>query len=131
MRTVVLYFSRTGNTKSMAEAIANAIKAPAFDIASSEPEIVEDYDMVILGTPVEGFRPSKEALAFAETLPTTDSKKAILFCTYKLGKGSTFKALSKALADKGYNSVLDISKRGVKIGKTDFSDAIKEIQKVL
>jgi flavodoxin len=131
MRTVVLYFSRTGNTKFMAEAIANAIKAPAFDIASSEPAVVEDYDMVILGTPVEGFRPSKDALAFAERLPTTDSKKAILFCTYKLGKGSTFKSLSKALADKGYNSVLDVSKRGVKIGKTEFSDAIKEIQKVM
>ncbi len=115
----------------MAESIANAIKAPAFDINSSDPTIVEDYDMVILGTPVEGFRPSKEAIAFAERLPTADSKKAILFCTYKLGKGSTFKALSQTLAGKGYNSVLDVSKRGVKIGKTDFSEVIKEIQKVL
>ena len=39
MRIVVLYFSRTGNTKFMAEAIANAIKAPAFDITSSEPPL--------------------------------------------------------------------------------------------
>jgi flavodoxin len=131
MRTVVLYFSRTGNTKFMAESIANAIMAPAFDINSSDPIVVEDYDMIILGTPVEGFRPTKESLAFVERLPTTDNKKAILFCTNKLWKGNTFKALSKALTDKGYNSVLDVSKRGVKIGKTDFSDAIKKVQKAL
>jgi flavodoxin len=131
MRTVVLYFSRTGNTKFMAESIANAIKAPAFDINSADPVVVEDYDMIILGTPVEGFRPSKESLAFVERLPTTDNKKAILFCTNKLWRGSTFKSLSKALTDKGYNSVLDVSKRGVKIGKTDFSDVIKKVQKAL
>ena len=58
MRTCVLYFSRTGNTKFMAEAMANAIKAPAFDIATSEPSVVEDYDMIILGTPVEVARPT-------------------------------------------------------------------------
>ena len=94
MRTVVLFFSRTGNTKFMAESIANAIKVPVFDINSSDPAVVEDYDIIILGTPVEGFRPSKESLAFVERLPTTDNKKAILFCTNKLWKGNTFKSLS-------------------------------------
>ncbi len=38
----------------MAEAIAEAIKAPVFAITSSPPSVVEDFDMVILGTPVEG-----------------------------------------------------------------------------
>ena len=115
----------------MAEAIANAVKAPAFDITKSDPSIVEDYDMIILGTPVEGFRPAKETMAFVESLPSTDGKKAALFCTYKLGRGRTFKTLSEKLSSKGYNSVLDVSKRGVKIGKTDFSDIIAELQKIL
>jgi flavodoxin len=131
MRTCILYFSRTGNTKHMAEAIANAIKSPAFDIANSDPIVVEDYDMIILGTPVEGARPPVETVAFAGRLPTTDAKKAILFCTYKLFKGKTFKTLSEALSSKGYNTVLDVSKRAVKIGKTDFSDVIEEIKKAL
>jgi flavodoxin len=131
MRTCILYFSRTGNTRYMAEAIANAIKAPAFDIANSDPMVMEDYDMIILGTPVEGARPPVETVAFASHLPTTDAKKAILFCTYKLFKGKTFKTLSEALSSKGYNTVLDVSKRAVKIGKTDFSDVIEEIKKVL
>ncbi len=69
MRPCVLYFSRTGNTKRMAEAIAESTKASAFDIVSSEPSVVENYDLLIIGTPVEGFRPAKETLAFIERLP--------------------------------------------------------------
>ena len=115
----------------MAEAIANAIKAPAFDLATSEPSVVEDYDMIILGTPVEGFKPAKETTAFVESLPTTDAKKVILFCTYKLYKGKTFKAISGTLSSKGYNISIDVCKKNVKPGQTDFSDVIEEIKKAL
>ena len=131
MNPCVLYVSRTGNTKAMAQAIADAIKAPIFDITSSEPSIVENYDMIILGTPVLGSRPAKEALAFVESLPKTEGKKAILFCTFKLWRGKTFKVLAEVLSSKGYNNILDVSKRGVKPGKTDFSDVLTEIKKVL
>jgi flavodoxin len=131
MRTGVFYFSRTGNTKLMAEAIANAIKAPIFDLATSEPSVVEDYDMIILGTPVEGARPAKETMAFIDRLPNVDGKKAILFCTYRIFKGKTFKAMSEALANKGYNTSIDVSKKNVKAGETNFSDIIEEIKKAL
>jgi flavodoxin len=132
MKPVVLYFSRTGNTKRMAEAISESTKAPAFDIASSEPSVVENYDMLIIGTPVEGSRPAKEILAFIERLPKTEGKKAILFCTYALWKGSTFKILEKELASKGYDTILSVSKKGVRPDKpADFSDSIGEIKKVL
>lgn len=131
MRTCVLYFSRTGNTKLMAEAISDSTKAPAFDITSSEPSVIEDFDMLILGTPVEGSRPAKEILAFIERLPKGEGKKAILFCTYTLWKGSTFKVLAKELAKKGYDPILSVSKKGVKPNKTDFSGIIDEIKKVL
>jgi flavodoxin len=132
MKTCVLYFSRTGNTKRMAEAIAESTKAPAFDIASSEPSVVENYDMLIIGTPVEGSRPAKETLAFIERLPKAEGKKAILFCTYALWKGSTLKVLEKELASKGYDNILSVSKKGVQPDKpADFSDSIDEIKKVL
>jgi flavodoxin len=132
MRTCVLYFSRTGNTKRMAEAISDSTKAPAFDIASSEPSVVENYDLLILGTPVEGSRPPKEILAFIERLPKAEGKKTILFCTYALWKGRTFKILEKKLASKGYDTILSVSKKGVKPNKpADFSECIDEIRKVL
>jgi len=132
MKACVLFFSRTGNTKRMAEAISDSTKAPAFDIASSEPSVVEDFDLLILGTPVEGSRPTKEALAFIERLPKAEGKKAVLFCTYSIWKGGTSKVLEKELASKGYETILSISKRGVKPNEpADFSECIDDIRKVL
>jgi len=132
MKPCVLYFSRTGNTKRMAEAISKAAKAPAFDMTSSEPSVVEGFDLLIVGTPVEGFRPAKETVAFAERLPKTEGKKAILFCTYALWKGSTFKVLKKELSSKGYETILDVSKKGMKPDQpAEFSDSLNKIQKAL
>src|SRR4030042_2896968 len=125
MKICVLYFSRTGNTKCMAEAIAESTKAPAFDIASSETSIAEKYDLLIIGTPVEGSRPAKEASAFVERLPKAEGKKAILFCTHVFWKGSTFKILEKELSSKGYEVILSVSKKGMKPDQpTDFSDEL-------
>jgi flavodoxin len=116
----------------MAEAISELTKAPVFDIASSEPSVVEDFDLLILGTPVEGSRPTQEILAFIERLPKAEGKKAILFCTHAFWKGSTFKILAKELASKGYDTILSVSKRGVKPNEpADFSECIDEIRKVL
>jgi menaquinone-dependent protoporphyrinogen IX oxidase len=131
MKPCVLYFSRTGNTKRMAEAISEATKAPIFAIASSEPSVVADFDMLILGTPVEGFRPAKETVDFVERLPKTEGKKAILFCTHALWKGSTFKVLEKELSSKGYHTILSVSKKMKKDQPADFSDCINKIQEAL
>lgn len=131
MKPCVLYFSRTGNTKRMAEAIAEAVKAPAFDMTSSEP-LVEDFDLLIVGTPVEGFRPAKETVEFVERLPKTEGKKSILFCTYTLWKGRTFGILKKELSRKGYETILDVSTKGMKPDlPADFSDSLNKIQKAL
>jgi len=132
MKPCVLYFSRTGNTKRMAEAISEATKAPAFDMTSSEPSVVEDFDLLIVGTPVEGFRPAKETVAFLERLPKTEGKKTILFCTHALWKGSTFKVLEKELSSKGYDVILSVSKKGAKPDRqADFSDSINKIKEAL
>jgi flavodoxin len=132
MKTCVLYFSRTGNTKRMAEAIGESIKAPVFDMTSSEPSAVEGFDMLILGTPVEGFRPAKETMDFVARLPKAEDKKAILFCTHALWKGSTFKVLEKELSSKGYDTILSVSKKGMKPDQpADFSDSIDKIKNAL
>lgn len=130
MNPCILYFSRTGNTKQLAEAISDLTKAPVFDIASSEPSVVENFDLVILGTPVEGFRPAKETVAFVERLPKAEDKKAIVFCTHAFWKGSTFNVLKKQLANKGYDTVLSVSKKMKPDVPADFSDVLSEIKKV-
>lgn len=132
MKTCVVYFSRTGNTKRLAQAIAESTNASIFDISSSEPSVAKDFDLLILGTPVEGFRPAKETVAFVQSMPKVEDKKVILFCTHALAKGSTFKTLEKELTNKGYKTILSVSKKGMKPDKpADFSDILKEIKKAL
>ena len=132
MNACVLYFSLTGNTRKFAEIIFDSLKIPAvFDITSTAPSVVNDYDVIILGTPVHGFNSSKEALSFVESLPEGDGKRAILFCTYRLWKGRTFGKLKKELKKKGYSTIRCVSAKGKEFSKEDFSDVICKIAEAL
>lgn len=115
----------------MGEAIAEALNTPVFDITSSNPSVVEDFDLLIVGTPVEAFNSTKETTEFLKRLPKTEGKKAILFCTYALWKGRTFGVLKKELSRKGYDTILSTSKKMKKDTVADFSDNINQIKQVL
>ena len=133
MKTCVVYFSRTGNTKRLAQAIADTAKAPIFNIAGTQPSAIENLDLLIIGTPVEGSSPAKEAAAFIENMPKVEDKKAILFCTNRIfGSGRTMKIMEKMLECKGYKTVLKVSKKGMRPDKeADFSDVLTEVKKTL
>jgi len=133
MNPCVVYFSRTGNTKRLAQAIADTAKAPVYDLASTQPSAIENFDLLIIGTPVEGSSPAKETSAFMESMPKVEGKKTILFCTNRIfGSGRTMNVMEKTLKSKGYETVLKVSKKGMKPDKeADFSDVLKEIKKVL
>ena len=132
MKTCVLYFSQTGNTKMFAETISEALKIQAlYDINVVDPSVVADYDVLILGTPVHGFNPSKESVSFVKSLPEGNGKQAILFCTYRLWKGSTFGKLKKELKKKGYSTVLCVSAKGKEFSKEMFSESTAKIAEAL
>ena len=133
MKPCVVYFSRTGNTKRLAQAIADTAKAPIFDMTATQPSAIVDFDLLIIGTPVEGSSPAREASAFIESMLKVEGKKAILFCTNRLfGSGRTLKMMEKMLDGKGYETVLKVSKKGMKPDKeADFSDVLADVKKVL
>ncbi len=115
MEPCVVYFSRTGNTKRLAQAIADAANAPLMDIAGTLPSTIETFNPLILGTPVEGSSPAKETQTFIEGMNKVEGKKAILFCTYRIfGNERTMKAMEKELKSKGYETILKVSKKGMK-----------------
>ena len=116
----------------MAEAISELLEAPVFDIAASpDPSVADDFDMLAIGTPVMGMRPTPEVHSFVKRLPECEGKKAILFCTYAIRKGGTLNVLEKELAEKGYVTIVSVSKRGLKPNKADFSDVLAEITKAV
>jgi flavodoxin len=133
MKPIVVYFSRTGNTKRLAEAIANTAKAPIFEVTAADPAKIVDCDLLIFGCPVEGASPAKEAAVYIETLPTTSGKKAILFSTYKIfGNERTMKAIEKQLSAKGYETILKVSKKGMKPDQdADFTKVLVEVKQAL
>jgi len=132
MKACVLYISRTGNTKRLAEAISELLKAPVFNIADiPELSAVQDFDLLVIGTPVMGLRPTPEVQSFVKRLPEGGGKKTILFCTYAIKQGGTLKVLEKELTTKGYINILKVSKRGVKPSKADFTEVLDEIGKAV
>ena len=133
MNAAVVYFSRTGNTQKLAQAIATEAKAPIYELSVADPSKIANIDVLIFGTPVEGSSPTKEAMAYIDNLPAVTGKKAILFVTYKIfGNERTMKSVEKALAAKGYETVLKVSKKGMKPDKdTDFSDVLAKIKTVM
>jgi NAD(P)H dehydrogenase (quinone) len=55
-KAIVVYYSRSGNTKEMAEAIANAIdkaqvKTECRSVETVRPEELLDYEAIIMGSP--------------------------------------------------------------------------------
>ena len=115
----------------MAETLSNVVQSEsAFDIVSTDPKAICNYDLLLVGTPVEGFKPAKETTAFLENIPQVKDKIAILFCTYALWRGFTFLSLNRLLNKKGYRCILKVSKRKV-TDQTDFSDAAINVEKAL
>ena len=104
MKTAVFYFSRTGNTKRFAEAISESLKVPHFDIASLQPASATDYDLLIIGTPVNGFKAAPEVFSFIQKLPEGVNKKTILLHV-RTCKSSTLKILEQELSKKGYKNL--------------------------
>ena len=133
MNACIVYFSRTGNTKRLAEALADMIKAPIYSITNIQPSSLDPFDLIILGTPVEGASPAKETVAFIESMPQSKGKKTILFCTNRLfGAGRTLNAMQKMLDSKGYETLLKVSKKGMKPEKeADFTEVLQEVKKTL
>jgi flavodoxin len=133
MDPVVVYFSRTGNTQRLAQAISDTINAPLMNIAGTLPSTIETFDPLILGTPVEGSSPAKETTAFIAGMNRKDSGKAILFCTFRIfGNNRTMNAMEKELKKKGYKTVLKVSKKGMKPDKeVDFTEILNQVKKTI
>ena len=100
MKTAVFYFSRTGNTKRFAEAISESLKVPYFDIASLQPASATDYDLLNIGTPVNGFKAAPEVFSFIQKLPEGVTKKQSFSARTQLQKVALSKYWSRNFPKK-------------------------------
>ena len=95
MNIAVRYYTKTGNTKRLAEAVANAVGVEALPI--SEP-VAEPVDILFLGNSYYAFSIDPEVREFVASLDKEKVGKIVNF-GYAAMLNSTFKKV-KAEADK-------------------------------
>lgn len=80
MKTLVAYFSQTGNTKKVAEAIYEEVPGEKDIKALDELEDLEGYDLIFYGFPIQAGNPAKDAGEFLTG--KCSGKRLALFTTH-------------------------------------------------
>ena len=80
MNKAVRYFSKMGNTKAIAEAIAEGVAVPAVPI-TDEPELKQRVDILFLGGAPYANIMAPELREYAERLDKNMVGRVILFTT--------------------------------------------------
>ena len=106
-KVAVIYWSGTGNTGAMANAVAEGAKAAGADVSlltCADVNGVSSFDAVALGCPAMG----AEELEDSEFLPMLEGiepelarKKVALFGSYGWGDGEWMRTWEARCADKG------------------------------
>jgi flavodoxin len=113
MKSIVIYYSETGNTEKVARAISRGMGTPCKTLKEIKPEDVSGYDLICLGTPVHAFAPAKPVREFLEKLPNFQGKKGAGFCTmHAAGDRQTLKIIKEKFETRGISFVGGFSCRG-------------------
>ena len=99
MNIKVRYFSASGNTKKIADAIAEELNIEAISI-KDEPELKEHTDLLFLGGAPYANIMAKPLKEYALNIKKEDVDKIVLFTTSNWSR-RTVRALKKILKEKG------------------------------
>ncbi len=95
MKAAVRYYTKTGNTKRLAEAVAKAVGAEALPISAP---VTEQVDILFLGNSYYAFSIDPEVRAFVQALDKSKVGRIVNFGSAAM-LNSTYKKV-KAEADK-------------------------------
>lgn len=154
MKSVVIYYSYSGNTRKIAEALAEYLGGADIIELKCVEEItsfigqsrkafwhkkveirdvkfdLKEYDLVCLGTPVWAFGPAPAMNMFLDKCAGVENKKIVLFSTYGsgVGKDRCFKYMESMLSQKKAFKFTKFSIQQAKVKDTEFVvSKIKEI----
>jgi flavodoxin len=127
MKTVIIYHSFTGVTRTIAEHLQAACGGDLVEVRPRDPyskitvyvlgtvrarggkaDVVEPasidvspYDLIVIGTPVWAWRPTPVINGAVQALSGSQGKKAVVFATCGTAPGDTLQQLRGALTAKG------------------------------
>lgn len=100
MNVAVRYYSRTGNTKAVAEAIAKAAGVEAVNVDSGNAKLSEPLDVLFIGGALYAYGIDNHLKNYLKTLKKEDVKKAVVFSTSWISKHS-IELIKKYLSEAG------------------------------
>jgi len=149
MKALVIYYSRSSVTKKIAEAISKQIHADIEEIIDTEKRSgiigfirsgyqasydqftkiqdiksnLEDYDLVILGSPIWASKPSTPVTTFIKKYHT-NIKSLAVFITHSSSKNSYQSAIDFIETAAGKKAVKTLSVSSANVKNNDFSEVI-------
>ena len=106
MVTKVMYFSRGGSTKKVADAIAQAVGAKGEEVPPAYP--ADNIRLLFLGSGIYGGKIDRHMKEYIETLNGNKVKNAALFGTSGNGRDDAIRQMREMLTSRGIH-VLDES----------------------
>jgi flavodoxin len=127
MKILIIYDSVFGNTEQVARAMGDALKSRGelgvYRISTATPEPLKGLDLLIVGSPTRGFRPTEPIQTFLKNIPAhslrgvkaaafdiriggEDIQRPILRGLVKL-EGNAAKPIGEALKKKGGSLVAE------------------------
>lgn len=151
MKSMVIYYSYSGNTKKVAKTLVEALKAKG-EVEELELQALDEsksffgqcgrafqhkrariadvktdlsgYDLVCFGTPIWAFAPTPAMNTYLDKCTGIQGKEVVLFCTYGSGTGrdKCLDYMQKILADKGAKGFKRFSVQQGKVDSYRFTD---------
>ena len=115
MKAAVVYWSGTGNTEAMAEAVAEGLKGTGAEVSlltadAVSPATLNDVDAVALGCPAMGAEELESDVfepMFSECKRKLAGKKVALFGSYGWGDGEWMRTWEEDCASAGIQLAAD------------------------
>ncbi|KON31080.1 flavodoxin [miscellaneous Crenarchaeota group-1 archaeon SG8-32-1] len=113
---IVVYSYHHMNTKKVAEVIAEILDAPIKTPQQTDPQEIQQYDLVGFGAGIDSGKHYHSVLNFADKLSQTDKKNVFIFSTAALTgnkkRGKDHSDLREKLKSKGYTVVDEFQCKG-------------------
>ena len=100
MKIAVRYYSRSGNTRAVAEAIAKAAGVEAVSVDRNDAPITEPADVLFIGGALYAYGIDSHLKQYLKTLKQGDAGKAVVFSTSWVSKHAV-DLIKKALETAG------------------------------
>jgi flavodoxin len=113
---LIVYSYHHSNTQKVAEAMARVLDSEIRTPQQTNPEMLQNYDLVGFGAGIDSGKHYKVLLDLADKLPQVDNKNAFIFSTAGLSddkkREKDHSALRQKLQSKGYTIVDEFQCRG-------------------